>query len=299
MNEEILVSIWCTAYNHESYIRQCLEGFVMQKTNFKFEAIVHDDASTDSTAAIIMEYAEKYPDIIQPIFQIENQYSQKHINMMQTFFMPRAKGKYIALCEGDDYWTDPYKLQRQVDFLENHHDYSLSAENALRLYLSTNKVEKFSDRDSGDVLVDELIIIRQFATASVLFRKKALVIPDNVNVYDTFLWCLIAQSGKIHYLDIVSSVYRDGSGITRIDKIAWAYQLESLHGSLFSYFNFKYRAKLMHNREFVGVLFSGLKDALICFRYKDVFKLLVKSLKVGILPIFLFFLRVIKLRLTK
>jgi glycosyltransferase involved in cell wall biosynthesis len=77
-----------------------LEGFVMQKTNFKFEAIVHDDASTDGTAAIIMEYAEKYPDIIQPIFQIENQYSQKHINMMQTFFMPRAKGKYIALCEG-------------------------------------------------------------------------------------------------------------------------------------------------------------------------------------------------------
>ena len=75
-NEPLMVTILCLVYNHESYIRQCLEGFVMQKTNFRFEAIVHDDASTDGTAAIIREYAEKYPDINKPIFETENQYSK-------------------------------------------------------------------------------------------------------------------------------------------------------------------------------------------------------------------------------
>lgn len=122
MEEQIVVSILCTAYNHESYIRQCLDGFVMQKTNFKFEAIVHDDASTDNTASVIREYAEKYPDIIVPIYQIENQF--RKTNIYSTYLYPKSRGKYIAICEGDDYWTDPYKLQKQVDFLEANPDCS-------------------------------------------------------------------------------------------------------------------------------------------------------------------------------
>lgn len=129
INEEkdtrpIMVSIRCTAYNHEKYIRDALEGFVMQKTNFRFEAIVHDDASTDGTAAIIREYAEKYPDIIKPIYETENQYS-KHDGSLTKIMNEACKGKYIALCEGDDYWIEPYKLQKQVDFLESSPDYSM------------------------------------------------------------------------------------------------------------------------------------------------------------------------------
>lgn len=118
-NENIMVSILCTAYNHEKYIQQCLDGFVMQKTNFKFEVIIHDDASTDNTANIIREYEEKYPEIIKPIYQKENQYSKK-AGITKNFTLPKARGKYIAICEGDDFWTDKYKLQKQVDTLENN-----------------------------------------------------------------------------------------------------------------------------------------------------------------------------------
>lgn len=117
--QPLMVTIRCLAYNHEPYIRQCLEGFVMQKTNFRFEAIVHDDASTDGTAAIIKEYAEKYPEIIKPIFETENLYS-KHNGSLNRVMQENTRGKYVAFCEGDDYWTDPLKLQKQVDALENN-----------------------------------------------------------------------------------------------------------------------------------------------------------------------------------
>lgn len=126
----ILVSIHCLVYNHEPYIRKCLEGFVMQKTDFRFEAIVHADASTDKSAAIIREYAEKFPDIIKPIYQAENQYSQKN-GAIGRAISAKTRGKYIALCEGDDYWTDPLKLQKQVDFLENHPDYSMTCTDSI------------------------------------------------------------------------------------------------------------------------------------------------------------------------
>lgn len=123
-DNRILVSVFCETYNHELYIRDCLDGMLMQKTDFSFEILIHDDASTDHTQMIIKEYAEKHPDVIKPILQHENQYS-KGVNIWQTFQMPRARGKYIALCEGDDYWTDPLKLQKQVDFLEKHEEYSM------------------------------------------------------------------------------------------------------------------------------------------------------------------------------
>ena len=108
----LMVTIQCLTYNHEPYIRQCLEGFVMQKTNFRFEAIVHDDASTDGTATIIREYAEKYPDIIKPIYETENQYSKRD-DSLTRIMNTHTHGKYVAMCEGDDYWTDPLKLQKR------------------------------------------------------------------------------------------------------------------------------------------------------------------------------------------
>lgn len=124
MNSDVLVSICCITYNHAPYIRQCLDGFIMQKTNFKYEILIHDDASTDGTADIIREYEAKYPDIFKPIYQTENQYS-KGKNISATYNWPRAVGKYIAQCEGDDYWTDPLKLQKQVDFMEANPEYVL------------------------------------------------------------------------------------------------------------------------------------------------------------------------------
>lgn len=122
--EQPLVSVCCLVYNHAPFLRECFEGFVMQKTNFPMEILVHDDASTDGSQEIIKEYTAKYPNLFKPIYQTENQYS-KGRSISVTYQYPRAKGKYIALCEGDDYWTDSYKLQKQVDFLETHLDYSL------------------------------------------------------------------------------------------------------------------------------------------------------------------------------
>jgi glycosyltransferase involved in cell wall biosynthesis len=108
----------------------------MQKTNFKFEAIVHDDCSTDNSASIIKEYAEKYPDIIKPIYEEENQYSK---GALFTMITPYLIGKYVAYCEGDDYWTDPNKLQIQVDFLETHPDYVLTCHRYKRFDYEENK----------------------------------------------------------------------------------------------------------------------------------------------------------------
>lgn len=117
-NKPPLVSICCLVYNHELYLKEALDSFLMQKTAFSFEVVIHDDASTDSSASIIKEYASKHPEIFKPLYQTENQKSKVKSGMNPRFNFPRAKGKYIAVCEGDDYWIDPYKLQKQVDFLE-------------------------------------------------------------------------------------------------------------------------------------------------------------------------------------
>lgn len=119
MKNNILVSVICDVYNHEPYLRQCLDGFISQKTDFAFEVLIHDDASTDNSASIISEYTQKYPKIFKPIIQKENQYS-KRIGIWQTYQFPRVLGKYVAFCEGDDCWIDSLKLQKQVDYLENH-----------------------------------------------------------------------------------------------------------------------------------------------------------------------------------
>ena len=119
MNGDIIVSIFCDTYNHVDYIQEALDGFAMQETNFAFEVLVHDDASTDGTAKIVEEYARKYPDLIKPILQKENQYS-KGVRITHEYVLPKAKGKYVAVCEGDDYWTDKHKLQKQFEIMEMH-----------------------------------------------------------------------------------------------------------------------------------------------------------------------------------
>lgn len=128
MEKSPLVSIFTLVYNQEQYLQQYLEGILLQKTNFSFEVLIHDDASTDKSADIIRKFQSLHPSIFKPIIQTENKYSQgTDINLAYNF--PRAKGKYIAICEGDDFWTDPYKLQKQVDFLEAHPHYNLCCHN--------------------------------------------------------------------------------------------------------------------------------------------------------------------------
>lgn len=154
MESKIMVSILCATYNHEKYIRQCLEGFLQQKTDFQFEVIVHDDASTDGTAAIVREYEEKYPEIIKPIYQKENQYS-KGISIDKTYMRPKVRGKYVAICEGDDFWISPLKLQKQVDALENTPSCHMSV-HAVRLYSENGKP---LDRTMPDPLDEKSCVI--------------------------------------------------------------------------------------------------------------------------------------------
>ncbi len=221
MNNTPLVSISCLTYNHGQFIRKCLDGFLMQKTNFQFEVLIHDDASTDNTRAIIEEYAHKYPDVIFPLIQSENQYQQGVRGMMAKFNFPRARGKYIALCEGDDYWTDPLKLQKQVDFLETHSDYALCFHKSMVLQddelLPDPLEERYNRIEKYPVTKIDLLEQSNFMhTNSVVFRNGWKVNPIELNYSpagDYLMHILVAEYGKIHRIDEVMGIYRMGSGI--------------------------------------------------------------------------------------
>lgn len=124
-NREVLLVIYCLVYNHEPYLRMCLDGFVSQKTNFRYLAVIHEDASTDNSASILREYEEKYPNIIKVIYETENQWSKGNLTRIMKDAIDEINPKYQTLCEGDDYWTDPYKLQKQMDIMEAHPEYSV------------------------------------------------------------------------------------------------------------------------------------------------------------------------------
>lgn len=239
MKDLLMLSVRCFVFNHEPFLRQCLDGFVMQKTNFRFEAIVHDDASTDGSADIIREYAAKYPDIIKPIIETENQYSKKD-GSLTRIMNTHTHGKYIAICEGDDYWTDPLKLQKQVDFLEENPEYGL-------IY---TQVEAF---DSNGVVgpfafevkdAKSLLYGNGIATLSTCFRRELLMrYLDEVNPYDKnwlmgdypmWLWFLLHT--KAYFLDDVTARYRilqnSASHSTNIEKVV-AFEKSVLDVKLF------------------------------------------------------------------
>lgn len=211
-----LVSIVCITYNHEPYIRDALNGFLMQQTDYPFEVLIHDDASKDNTADIIRDYEQRYPNIIKPIYQTQNQYS-KGIKISPTFNFPRAQGDYIALCEGDDFWTCSDKLNRQVSFLRKNSKIFLSIH---RAHICTdNQITDVSTShgESETVLSSKLVYTTagQFCpTASmVIARDKVAVMPEffaRVPIGDFFLEAISAIGG-VHYLPEVCSVYRVGS----------------------------------------------------------------------------------------
>ena len=208
-----LVAIRTLVYNHETFLRDYFEGILMQKTNFPFIAIVHDDCSTDDSAKIIHEYANKYPNIIIPIFEEQNCYQNGLWDEANKKMEDAYKdAKYIAYCEGDDYWTDPNKLQRQVDFLETHLDYVAIAENGLIHNAISNTEYPFNTDPSHDIQLEEAIIKRRFPTGGVLRRKEAIEgFYDTCHfTIDTIQWCWLISRGKFRYENIISSVYRKG-----------------------------------------------------------------------------------------
>lgn len=233
-----LVTIRCVVYNHEPYLRQCLDGFVMQRTNFLFEAIVHDDASTDGSAAIIREYAEKYPDIIKPIYETENQYSKGTLgDIMLAAGHPKAK--YIAYCEGDDYWTDPNKLQLQVDFLESHPDYYMTC-HAFKYYMQDSKtfvqhdfvegpqVETFHGLEYITPTMENYFLSEWFTQMLTIVRRNHRfasieTISHYIKVFDYIECYYMMKMGKCALFKDEMGVYRKHSGgvFSGVDETKW------------------------------------------------------------------------------
>ena len=243
-----LVMINCITYNHEKYLRDALEGFVMQRADFPFVAIVHEDASTDGTAAILGQYAEKYPDIILPIYEIENQYSKRNgvLRQIMQAACQAAGAKYIAYCEGDDYWTDPLKLQKQVNYLECNPNCSLICANYDKYYEETNSNGVFEPlRKQYIQRFNDLIIYDFIATLTAVVRSEIL------NDYNEFLkdapiwsfgdyprWLFAATCGYVYVLTDNVATYRvlkqsASHGLDSKMLVKWAYS----EFSVFDYFN--------------------------------------------------------------
>ncbi len=210
----VMISIICNTYNHENYIRQTLDGFIAQKTQYSFEVLIHDDASTDGTANIIREYEQKYPKIIKPIYQTENQYSQG-INVSGKYQYSRAQGKYLAFCEGDDYWCNPNKLQKQVSFLEQNPGYSACVHQTQVISDDGKPLALFSEfTKEGDI--EKLNEYMDFPhTSSFLLRnpfidnsERGRYLQKYISYWDKSMVIYMFRTGKIHFLPDIMSCYR-------------------------------------------------------------------------------------------
>lgn len=225
----IMVSVVCTVFNHERYIRQCLDSLLSQKTDFKYEILIHDDASTDKSADIIEEYAERYPDKIIPVLQTKNQYSQG-INPT-NILLKRARGKYIAICEGDDFWTSEEKLQKQVDFMEKNPEYSLCVHAAYYAHENGKLDTKFLFKAyeiGKTVSTEEILRGWNFATNSILYRsdsRKSLDIPyrGKCENGDFAILVYLSLQGKVYYMPDCMSAYR----VNSVGSLNWGWNRDA------------------------------------------------------------------------
>lgn len=260
MNDKIKVSILCLTYNHEKYIGKTIDGFLRQKTNFPIEIIIHDDCSTDNTPKIIEEYKNRFPDKIKIIQQKENQYS-KNIGIMRTYVEPVAKGKYIALCEGDDFWTSEDKLQKQIDYMEQHED-CVCTYHAVN-YIRDNKIvgNDISFKKECDVDADTIIAKGGLfcATLSLVYRNGIIndypKFREMADIGDYPKQILLALRGKVHYFPEIMGCYRFfsiGSWTETINKNIsknikhWKTEIEWME-ELDKYTNYKYSNSIYYH----------------------------------------------------
>ena len=257
--QDYMVVIKCFTYNHEKYIEDALKGFVMQKTNFPFCALVVDDFSSDNTAQIIRKYEKEYPNIIKGVYLPENYYSQGGIKREKTEIVSPwfDRCKYIAMCEGDDYWIDPLKLQKQVDFMEANSDYSVCFHNAIRLNERVEVAEKLQSfcffKESRQITTEEIVSDWCIPTASLLYRRDAL---KNIQLPRFFsgdytLELALASVGKVFYIDRYMSVYRlnEGGVSNKISPKRWAAQLCDLLDWYDEFTSHKYSEQILNSKK--------------------------------------------------
>lgn len=221
---EIEVSILCLCYNHGQYLKRCFDGFLSQKVNFNVEIIVHDDLSSDNSIEIIKEYRDKYPTIIKPIFEKENLFS-KGVNIEDTIMFKVAIGKYIAICEGDDYWIDPYKLALQVEMFKHfsnctyvvHKTKCVDLKDKMLRFIPSDKYK--SSVFKREQLVPKIIVKYQFHTTSYMFKKADYDnycnnLPEfakRMKVGDYALQLYFSNLGDTVYIDRTMSAHVDGT----------------------------------------------------------------------------------------
>lgn len=213
-----LVSIRCITYNHANFIRKTLDGFLQQDTDFPFEILIHDDASTDETEDIIREYEKKYPHIIVAMYEEENQLSRGNSILFRKLINEKLRGKYVAWCEGDDCWTDKSKLQRQIDYLEEHPDYSLCY-HPVEYISEEDKIVGDDTRFKCDCDVDTRTIIARgglfCATCSLVYRKEDFLYWPRfrmmADIEDYPLQIHLALRGKVRYINRIMGAYRVAS----------------------------------------------------------------------------------------
>lgn len=295
------VGVKCMTYNQASYILDAMNGFTMQQTQFPFVCIIVDDASTDGEPDIIRRYLSDHFNLEDNTVVRKEEtddyiliYAQHNTNQNCYFavlllkynhYKKKAKDpyfkewtnnvKYVALCEGDDYWIDPNKLSRQVKLMEAHPEYSMCAENGYWLDVRTKETFPFSSNPEKDISIDEILTHRQFPTASVVYRYELSFEFANLRkpALDTAIWACLATQGVIHYLPVISSVYRRGIGITEIDKIQWAYTVWAFNNSLYKDFVIPNSIKDVRDKDVVQNLKKGMKDAKKRRSYFDLFRL--------------------------
>jgi glycosyltransferase involved in cell wall biosynthesis len=220
-----LVSVFCITYNHVNFIRDAIEGFLMQETTFPVEIFIHDDASTDGTADIVREYAEKYPKLFWTVLQTENQWSKGNVNLYFAKWLQEQRGEFIALCEGDDSWIAKEKLQKQVEILEKDANVSLVFHNAWVKHEESRRDRFFNagiDKETfslGDVIERGWIA----TTASVVYRKSIEIIEDLMKISyggDIVILVSAAKAGGLVFIDKVWSVYiiHEGGQAERFNK---------------------------------------------------------------------------------
>ena len=211
--DEVVLSIICLAYNHERFVSDAIEGFINQKTNYPFEVLINDDASTDGTAKIIREYEKKYPNIIKATYQTENQYKKRSLILDM---LGQAKGKYFAFCEGDDCWTDCTKVQVQLDYLEQHPDCSLCVHNSTRVTADGKPLSDIIVTERDRVITTEECIRGRgdFCATNSIVGKTSLAqnVPSFLrNCGLDYTWQIfLSASGSAYCFSKKMSLYRVG-----------------------------------------------------------------------------------------
>ncbi|MCB9170790.1 MAG: glycosyltransferase [Flavobacteriales bacterium] len=262
-DREPLVSVLCTTYQHEAYIAQALDGFLMQRLDAPFEVIVHDDASTDGTPDIIRSYQDRHPDIIKPIFQKVNQFANAP-GRVTRIVNEAANGRYIALCEGDDYWTDPLKLQLQVDLLEANPDATGCFHYTQQLFDDTGLPGRIIGEHAGRTRFTVEDTFSSYALChhnAFMYRSHLHILPEwyaTIKSGDMVIFSMVAAQGPLLCIPRVMSVYRKhGAGVTAADaveqkahhlaRIRLLKLLDEQHG--FKYHGAAMEAIAVHERE--------------------------------------------------